>query len=170
MVNQLGLQLKKYLLIFVIFIFIQFNQSLFAQDRSFIATSVAVFDVIQQHEPSIEGRLEYRLNKLNWKLDPFIGVMGNSDEAKYIYFGTYSEFVFFNKLVLSPSSALGFYFRGKSKDLSFILEFRSQFEVSYRFSNSMKLGLSLTHISNAGIKPPNIGVESLALTLIFPIH
>ena len=162
--------LKRIVFTIVLLYLFLFAKLTFAQDRSFIATSVAAFDVIQQHEPSIEGRLEYRLDKSNWKLDPFIGVMGNSDEAKYIYFGTYSEFVFFNKLVLSPSSALGFYFRGKSKDLSFILEFRSQFEVSYRFSNSMKLGLSLTHISNAGIKPPNISVESLALTLIFPIH
>lgn len=160
--------MKKISFVYFVFIFFYFNQFLLAQDRSFIAVSVAAFDVIQQHEPSFEGRLEYRLNKSGWKFDPLIGVMGNSDEAKHIYTGVYSEFVCIKSFILSTSFAPGFYFRGKSKDLSFILEFRSQIEISYRFKNSMKFGLSLNHISNASIKPPNIGAESLALTFIFP--
>lgn len=161
--------LKRLVFIIVLSNLFLLTKLTFAQDQSFFAVSIAAFDVIQQHEPSLEGRLEYRLDKSNWKIDPFIGIMGNSDEAKYIYFGNYVEFVFFNKLVLSPSSGLGFYFRGKSKDLSFILEFRSQLEIAYRFKNLMKIGISLCHISNASIKPPNIGVESLALTFVFPI-
>jgi hypothetical protein len=163
------MNLKKTILIFASFICINFNHSLFAQDQSFLAVSVAAFDVIQQHEPSVEGRLEFRLDKSNWKFDPFVGVMGNSDEAKHVYVGILYNFIFQRRIIITPSFAPGLYFRGKSKDLSFVLEFRSQLEIAYCFRNSMKIGLSFNHISNASIKPPNIGVESLALTFIFPI-
>ena len=162
-------KMNKFVIVFIVANIIFLNKIAKAQDHSSLAISLAVFDVIQHHETSIEGRVEYRLNKSNWKLNPFVGVMGNSDEAKFIYMGFFSEFIFFKNFCFSTSTAPGLYFRGKSKDLSFILEFRSQVEISYRFKNSMKIGVSLNHISNISIKPPNIGVESLALTFVIPI-
>lgn len=146
------------------------NCAALAQVRPSVAVSIAAFDIIQHNDPSIEGRLELWLDKSNWKFDPFIGIMGNSDNAKHIYFGVFSEFTFLKKFRFSPSFAPGFYFKGKSKDLSYVVEFRSQLEISYRFKNKIKLALSLNHISNASIKPPNLGVESLALTFVLPMY
>lgn len=161
---------QKIILVFLLLTGFLFSKTTYSQDKYFIATSIAAFDVIQQHEPSVEGRFEFRLDKSNWIFDPFIGIMDNSDKAKYIYLGVFSEFVFFQNFILAPSFAPGFYFKGKSKDLSFLLEFRSQLEVAYRFKNDVKIGLSFNHISNASIKPPNIGVESVAFTFIFPLN
>ena len=164
------MSLRKIVLIVAFFFFVNSYQFLFAQDQSFLAISVAAFDVIQQHESSIEGRLEFRVDKLSWKLNPLMGIMGDSNGAKHFYFGVFSEYIFGESFILSPSFAPGLYFKGKSKDLSFILEFRSQIEIAYRFNNDMKIGVSVNHISNASIKSPNIGVESLAFTFVFPFH
>jgi len=161
---------KKIIFTFVFINFFLFSKVCYSQNRSSLAISVAAFDVIQQHESSIEGRLEFRVDKLSWKLNPLMGIMGDSNGAKHFYFGVFSEYIFGESFILSPSFAPGFYFKGKSKDLSFILEFRSQIEIAYRFNNDMKIGVSVNHISNASIKSPNIGVESLAFTFVFPFH
>ena len=70
---------------------------------------------------------------------------------------------------LIPSFAPGIYYGGKSKDLNFDLEFRSQIEISYFLKNDMKIGLNFNHISNASLGKPNVGVESLGITFVFPL-
>ena len=51
------------------------------------------------------------------------------------------------------------YGEGDGKDLGHAIEFRSGIEVAYRFDDYSRLGLSFTHISNAGLDERNPGVE-----------
>lgn len=142
--------------------------NLFAQDRNYIAISSAVFDILQQSDPSFESRVEFRLGKVNLGGHPFSGVMVNTEGAMHIYFGLYYDIPLTDFLFLTPSFAPGLYAKNNSKDLKFALEFQSQIEISIKFVNGARVGFSFNHMSNATLGEENPGVESLALTYIIP--
>jgi len=160
-------QLKSVILVGT-FVTISFINS-FAQDRNYIAISSAVFDILQQADPSFEGRVEFRLGKVNLGGHPFSGVMVNTEGAMHVYLGLYYDIPITDFLFFTPSFAPGLYAKNSSKDLKFALEFQSQIEISFKFVNGARVGVSFNHISNATLGKENPGVESLALTYIFPI-
>jgi len=141
----------------------------FTQDRNYIAISSAVFDILQQDDASSETRFEFRYGKDKFLVQPFNGVMINTEGAMHIYFGLYYDIKVAGYLYITPSFAPGLYARRNSKDLKFALEFRSQLEVSFRFNNDVRIGFSFNHISNASLGIENPGVESLAVTYIVPL-
>jgi hypothetical protein len=141
----------------------------FAQDKNYIALSSAVFDIAQQEDPSYETRLEFRIGKIKLFGNPFMGVMMNTDGAMHIYLGLYYDIPVINRIYITPSFAPGLYSSRNSKDLKFALVFQSQLEVSYRFDEGGRIGISFNHISNAGLGVENPGVESLAITFIIPL-
>ena len=150
------------------FVAISFINS-FAQDRNYIAISSAVFDILQQANPSFESRVEFRLGKIKLGGHPFSGVMVNSEGAMHIYMGLYYDIPLTDFLFLTPSFAPGLYAKNNSKDLKFALEFQSQIEISLKFANGARVGVSFNHMSNATLGEENPGVESLALTYIIPL-
>ncbi|MCH7722949.1 MAG: acyloxyacyl hydrolase [Bacteroidetes bacterium] len=141
----------------------------FAQDRNYIAISSAVFDILQQTDPSFESRVEFRLGKVKLGGHPFSGVMVNTEGAVHIYLGLYYDIQLTDFLFLTPSFAPGLYAKNNSKDLKFALEFQSQIEISFKFVNGARVGVSFNHISNATLGVENPGVESLAVTYVIPI-
>jgi len=73
-------------------------------------------------------------------------------------------------LLLAPGFAIGYYNKGKGKNLYFPIEFKSSIKLAYQFLPSKKMiGLSFYHLSHARIKSKNPGVESLILYYEFPI-
>ncbi|NKB19827.1 MAG: hypothetical protein GKS01_04700 [Alphaproteobacteria bacterium] len=70
---------------------------------------------------------------------------------------------------MTPSFAVGAYDDSKGKDLGHTIEFRSGVELAWRFDNQMRLGLTLYHLSNAGIGDRNPGTEVLSLGLSVPL-
>lgn len=140
----------------------------FAQNKNYLALSSAIFDIIQQDEPSYENRLEFRIGKVKFLGNPFVGVMMNTEGAMHIYLGLYYDFPVTNRIYITPSFAPGLYSKRNSKDLKFTLVFQSQIEASYRFVEGGRIGLSFNHISNASLGIENPGVESLAVTYIIP--
>ena len=50
------------------------------------------------------------------------------------------------------------------------LEFRSQAELSYIFDDKARLGVAVSHLSNAGIGDRNPGTEVLSLYYMVPLH
>jgi hypothetical protein len=141
----------------------------FAQERNYIALSSAVFDVLQQSAPSFETRVEFRLGKLKFFAHPFSGLMVNSEGAMHIYLGLYYDIPLTKHIFITPSFAPGIYAKNSSKDLKYALEFRSQVEFAFKFINGARIGLSFSHVSNAGLGVENPGVESLAITYVIPI-
>jgi len=142
--------------------------SSFAQDKNYIALSSAVFDILQQDEPSYENRLEFRIGKVKLLGHPFMGVMVNTDGAIHSYLGIYYDFLVANRIYITPSFAPGLYSKRSSKDLQFALVFKSQIEASYRFAEGGRIGISFNHVSNASLGVENPVVESLAITYIIP--
>jgi len=150
-------------------VILTFGGKTFAQERNYFSLSSAFFDVLQQVDPAFENRLEFRLEKVDFIGHPFTGLMVNTGGASHLYLGLYYDFPIGNSFYLTPSFAPGLYAKNKSKDLNFVLEFRSQIEISFMFDNGARVGFSFSHMSNASFGSANPGVESVAITYIIPI-
>jgi lipid A 3-O-deacylase len=140
------------------------------ETQDYIAVSVAQFDV-NDDDDAAELRLEYRGGQdLMWGFSSIAGAMATSDEAIHVFAGVALDFDMGHHFRITPSFAPGYYHDGDGKDLGYGLEFRSQLEISYQFDNQSRLGVSLNHISNAGLGDRNPGTESLALTYAWPLN
>ena len=141
-----------------------------SNDENMWSFSLGQFDVNDTVDSS-EIRFEYlyanNFLKNNYDLKPFLGVMRNGDNGKYIYSGLRKNIGISEKWFFTPSFALGYYDRGDSKDLGYNLEFRSQIEFSYKLKSS-RIGFNLNNISNASIGDTNPGTESATISLIRP--
>jgi hypothetical protein len=133
-----------------------------------LSFSTAVFDVLQQDQPSLEGRIEYRGLEFTSNLRPMTGLMANTDGAIYFYSGLVCEIALLPFLYFTPSFAPGIYYQSQSKNLDFFLEFRSQFELALILENDVRVGVSFNHISNGSLGVTNPGVESIAISYYFP--
>ena len=142
-----------------------------SNDENMWSFSLGQFDVNYKDKDSSEIRFEYlyanNFLKNNYDLKPFLGVMRNGDNGKYIYSGLRKNIGISEKWFFTPSFALGYYDRGDSKDLGYNLEFRSQIEFSYKLKSS-RIGFNLNHLSNASIGDTNPGTESVTISLIRP--
>lgn len=139
-----------------------------AEDPAFLAVSAGYYDINDDYD-AFEGRVEYRHDRKFWIFKPFAGVMATSDEAVHGYAGVLVDIYFGRRWVLTPSFAPGLYRDGDGKDLGGTIQFRSQLELSYRFDDRSRLGLSVNHISNASIYDSNPGTESVAITYAIPL-
>ncbi len=108
-------------------------------------------------------------------LKPFFGVEFTSDSASYFLTGIYIEENLGelfegdkSKLFFTPSFGAGIYDDGSGKKLGNDLQFRTSFEISYELKNKNKIGISLSHISNANLADKNPGVEILSLSYHVP--
>lgn len=139
-------------------------------DPSLLAFSGSYFDFNKKVNTAAELRAEFRYKK-GWEmLKPFGGIMVTTDGGAYFFAGGLINFFIGEHFVITPSFAPGLYYKGSGKDLYFPLEFRSQIEIAFRFTNGARIGMSLGHMSNASLGPPNPGVETLAGTIAFPIY
>ena len=151
-------------------ILVLYGFSVQSNDENMWSFSLGQFDINDTVDSS-EIRFEYlcanNFLKNNYDLKPFLGVMRNGDNGKYIYSGLRKDIGITEKWFFTPSFALGYYDRGDSKDLGYNLEFRSQIEFSYKLKSS-RIGFNLNHISNASIGDTNPGTESATISLIRP--
>ena len=159
-------------LLSVIIFLISINSLAIADtDKNYLSTSIGQFD-INDTKDSAEYRIEYlkgsisKLSPGNLSLKPFYGAMINGDDGKYFYSGLRKDIVLSDKTYLTPSFAIGYYDQGKSKDLGYDLEFRSQLEISYKLESMNRIAISINHISNASLGEQNPGVESMVISFI----
>ena len=108
-------------------------------------------------------------------LKPFAGIETTSESAYYILGGVYLDDnlgeLFTgkkSKFTFTPSFGAGYYDDGDGKKLGNDLQFRTSFEITYQIKNENKIGLSLSHISNANLGNKNPGVEIISLVYQIP--
>ena len=87
-------------------------------------------------------------------LSPITGGFITENQALYAYTGIEWNFDL-GPINFTPSFAPGLYGEGDGKDLGHILEFKSEVQASYNFSDSTSMGLSYNHISNASLGEKN---------------
>lgn len=139
-------------------------------DPTLLAFSGSYFDFNKKVNTAFEGRIEYRHDKGLWKIQSFGGVMATTDGSAYVFAGGLINFFIGEHFVITPSFAPGLYHKGNGKDLYYPLEFRSQIEIAFRFTNGSRIGLSFGHMSNASLGPPNPGVEYLGGIVAIPVQ
>ena len=108
-------------------------------------------------------------------LKPFFGIEYTNDSASYFLTGIYFEDNLGelfegknNKFFFTPSFGAGIYNDGSGKKLGNDLQFRTSLEISYELKNKNRIGISLSHISNANLGNKNPGVEILSFSYHIP--
>jgi lipid A 3-O-deacylase len=135
-----------------------------------LSVGAGVFNVFKHNggDRSAAFQMEYRFGDRLGIFGPAIGGMVNSDGAVNPYAGIYTDLAM-GPIIVSPFAGAGYYFEGNSKDLGGPFEFRLALDVAYEFDNQSRLGVRLSHLSNAGIYDHNPGEEELMLFYAFAI-
>jgi lipid A 3-O-deacylase len=138
-------------------------------DPAFVELQGGVRDLRNYQVPAFD--LEYRSD---WKLlyfKPMVGILVSTRDAVYGYGGFALDIYFGNRIVLTPSLAVGAYYKGNDVNLgTWLPEFRDAVEIAYRFDDRSRLGIMFNHVSNAGIGKSNSGTETLMLTYAYPLN
>ena len=92
-------------------------------------------------------------------ISPITGAFVTENSATYIYTG-FEWNIDMGSLVFTPSFAPGLYYEGDGKDLGHVIEFKSEIQFSYSFSETSKIGASYNHLSNASLGDKNPGANS----------
>lgn len=139
-------------------------------DPAFITLGGGYYDVNLRDNSSADFRVEYRHGEKLWIFKPWAGIEFTTDGAVYGLGGVLVDVYFGRRVVLTPSFGAGLYHDGNGKDLGSFVEFRSQIELSYRFNDRSRLGIALSHISNAGLTDRNPGTEILNVYYSIPLE
>ena len=172
--------------IFFIIIISSFSNTAFTKGTNVFGFGIydIKFDGSEQNQ-STDFRYEYRsdvsLVDIGPKEDnffflkPFFGVEFTSDSASYFLTGIYFEDNLGelfegkkNKFFFTPNFGVGIYDDGVGKKLGNDLQFRTSLEVSYELQNKNRIGISISHISNANLGDKNPGVEILSFSYHIP--
>lgn len=145
-----------------------------ADDPAFLSFGAGSYDWNRQKDEGIEVRMEYRHDKkLLGLFKPFaaLSVAKNDTTQTSIGAGILMDIYFGNRFVITPSFAPHYYHGGNAKlDLDYPLEFRSQIEAAYRFDDRSRLGLAVSHYSNASLGKTNPGTEAATLYYSIPVN
>ncbi|MCC6597361.1 MAG: acyloxyacyl hydrolase [Alphaproteobacteria bacterium] len=132
--------------------------------------AIGYFDAFDKH-PALDLRVEYRpgMSVLVDNLRPWVGLELTSEATAWLGGGLLYDWNFTDSWYLTPSFGAGFYSQGRSKrNLDYPVQFRSQLEVSYEYDNGIRMGFSVSHLSNAHLNKDNPGTEVMALSLSYP--
>lgn len=138
--------------------------------RDLLNFAIGYYDVFDD-EDAIDLRVEYRPASSVFidNLKPWVGLEVTTEASLWIGGGLLYDWNFQDSWYLTPSFGAGLYAQGSSDlDLGHPIEFRSQLEISYAFDNDARVGLSLSHMSNAGLDSKNPGTEILSLSISYP--
>jgi|SRR5438105_4291327 len=127
-----------------------------------LMASAGWVDVSRRRHSAVELGLGYGPRLRLWAFRPAGGLIVTTKEAVYGWTGIAYD-VRIGPLTLTPSFAPGLYRRGRGVDLGYPLEFRSQLEAGYRISDRSRVGMALSHVSNASLGRTNPGVEAVTL-------
>ena len=131
------------------------------------------FDPVKNVKPATAFGGEYRMRQsLVWELRPFLGAGFTSQQSVYGYGGIRIATYWGERIVITPSFAVGGYSRGQGKDLGnppVLGRFGLDFE--YRFDNDVRIGAAYHHFSNGKVlgQSDNPGTEVVGVTLSLPI-
>jgi lipid A 3-O-deacylase len=145
--------------------------------HSYASVSAGYFDVFDNNEKdsSADFRAEYTFAHSLYSagivsVHPFLGVEGTTDGSFYGLGGLKFE-AKYNNFYLTPSIGVGAYYSGDGKNMGSPLEFRSQIETGYEFSpKGNRLGVAISHISNADVANTNPGAEVVSVYYHLPIN
>ena len=136
----------------------------------YLTVTIGYYDIFDDDD-AIDFRVEYRPDSVIFidHLKPWAGIEITSDASLWLGGGLLYDYPITDDWFVTPGFGAGYYAQGSSDlDLSNALQFRSQLEISYKFDNDSRAGVSFSHISNGGLSDDNPGTEVLSLSWSFP--
>jgi hypothetical protein len=140
-----------------------------AAPRAQVAAMAGVFDFTDDTFRAGELGAQYRGAGRWWVLHPMAGGMVTTDGSWNIYAGFGIDVPLGRRVLIRLGFAPGYYGQGGGKDMGQALEFRSSFEIGWRFDSGWRIGLEGYHLSNADLAAHNPGEGSLLLVLTVPL-
>ena len=113
---------------------------------------------------SYQSRPFYNLKGLR-----FGGTGITNSHGTYLFGAMLGKTMEFNKIGLTVASSIN-YSNISSYDasrLSFFINYKSTFDITYAIKNNIHAGIGLMHISNASVKKPNSGINAVRGTIYF---
>jgi len=167
---SINLKIKTFILSFILPI------SAFANDatpthsgKTSLTPYVGLFDVSDKTKYTMLG-MEYRHKKYYGYIVPKLGGYINNKNSAYGYLGLNIDLpVYKESLYVVPGFSVGWYSKGKGKNLGGVLQFRSSIEIAYKMPNQHRIGVAFSHISNAGIYKKNPGAEDIIVNYSIPL-
>ncbi|MCG8510538.1 MAG: acyloxyacyl hydrolase [Rhodospirillales bacterium] len=142
-----------------------------ADDPDFISFGAGYFDFNRQKDEGAEFRLEYRSDWKLWHIKPYFAVAGATSGHGFVGTGILVDVYFGRRFVVTPSFGPHFYVGGDDNlDLDYPLQFRSQIEFAYRLDDRSRLGLAVSHYSNASLGDTNPGTETATFYYSVPFE
>ncbi|MEE9318129.1 MAG: acyloxyacyl hydrolase [Rhodospirillales bacterium] len=162
--------MKRFLSSFILSLALALPGAAYADDPDFLTIGAGWFDFNRQKDDGAEFRVDYRSNFKLWHFKPFLTAAGVSNGMTFIGAGILLDVYFGRRFVVTPSFAPTWW-RGKTDelDLGHELEFRSQIEFAYRFDDRSRLGIAVSHSSNASIDEINPGTETILVNYSYPL-
>jgi hypothetical protein len=111
--------------------------------------------------------LTYRHRPLISVARPSAGVLWSTAGSVFLFGGLGADVEPVPGWGVSPIATVGYYERGGDMNLGGALEFRSGLEIFRRLGPGTRVGVSIHHISNAGLFDRNPGRETLFLSWSF---
>ena len=150
-----------------------FASSAYADDPAFLSIGAGTYDWNRKKDEGVEVRVEYPHDKKLFDLvKPFVAAAVSKNDSTQVFLGAgiLMDIYLGKRFVVTPSFAPHYYHGGNAKlDLDYALEFRSQIEAAYRFDDRSRLGIAVSHYSNASLGKTNPGTESATLYYSIPV-
>lgn len=100
-----------------------------------------------------------------WRgVGPQVGLGVNADGGKLAHAGIFLDLRPFDRVVVWPGISVAAWDNDDSRDLGGTFQFMSEFYVGYRLPWQDLVGVSLQHVSNAGLHDENPGADILLAT------
>ncbi|WP_421706684.1 acyloxyacyl hydrolase [Algihabitans sp.] len=140
------------------------------KDRQYLRAGVGAFDLVDDEDQAVEGRLEYTPAWSVYRFRPVIGAAATSDGGAIFHASIGHDFVLpYEHLYVWFETGPALYFEGDGKDLGSNAVLRSGFEVGFRTEGGWRLGASFHHMSHGGLfGDENPGTEMIALNFSVP--
>jgi hypothetical protein len=140
-------------------------------DPAFLSVGLGYYDFNRKKETGMEFRAEYRSDRKVLIFKPFAAISATNTSQGFVGAGILLDLFFGRRMVITPSFAPHYYWGGNTKlDLGHSIEFRSQIEFAYRFDNRSRLGMAISHYSNASLGDTNPGTETGTIYFSLPLQ
>jgi lipid A 3-O-deacylase len=141
-----------------------------AAEPAVVTAGLGMYDFIPNDNRAPALHLQYRFSDDVGSrgdflgLKPLIGGMVNGDKGAFGFAGLAAPFMV-GGIEIEPSAGVGAYHRGDSTNLGGTFEFHLGLGAAKRIGDGVRLGVAMTHISNANLHRKNRGTNVLMVTL-----
>ena len=161
-----------YLLIF----FTVFSSVLLSEEKNKIASDhqynffIGNFDFSDHKQAALMVGFQHQNESLEREsflgnISPITGGFITENSGAYIYTGIEWN-TNMGGLLFTPSFSPGLYHAGDGKDLNHILEFKTEVQLSFAFSENSNIAMSYNHISNGNLAKDNPGANNYAFNFL----